>query len=579
MSVQDEQLAAIRFQLAAIGRIDELLGTELYAHVDRTSIDQVLEQAAAFAEQELTPLARFGDYAGCVLQDGLVKLPRGTDRAFRIWQESGAVLLDLPTTQGGLGFPRVVLNGYQELCDGANLSFGMLQTGQRGAARLLLAHGAGRLPPTCIDNVVNGAWASTISISEPQAGSDVGRIRTRAEPAGAGRWRIFGSKCWISYGGHDLTEQIIHMVLARMPGGEPGTRGLGLFAMGSQRMDDQGRLLGPNGVTVAGLEHKMGLHASPTCVMQYDGAEAVLLGEPGRGLAAMFTMVNSMRLGVAVQGVATAAAATAWARAYATERLQGGPPEQAPLAIIEHIDVKRMLLEMYARTETTRALVFRIAWLLDRHQVASNDAAARYHQLADFLLPVAKTWAAETGFAVASQAIQVLGGAGYTRDHPVERIARDIRIAAIFEGTSGIQSLDLVMRKLAAGNGSAAASLIEEIGRSIAAAGTDHPYAEVLPKLIDEFRKLSDELLRAVRERPADAQAGAYAYLQFTGILVTSWCGMDLYLHATDTSTLQCRLRAALSWHAARVAMDACCWAEQVRAGARHVEIATDLFL
>jgi alkylation response protein AidB-like acyl-CoA dehydrogenase len=579
MSVQSEQLEAIRWQLAAIGRIDELLGTDLYAHVDRTAIDQVLEQAAAFAEQELTPLARFGDVEGCRLHDGQVRLPRGTDRAFRIWQESGAVLLDLPVTQGGLGFPRVVLNGYQELCDGANLSFGMLQTGQRGAARLLLAHGAGRLPQRCIDQVVQGAWATTISISEPQAGSDVGRIRTRAEPDGPNRWRIFGSKCWISYGGHELTDQIVHMVLARMPDGASGTRGLGLFALGSQRMDEAAGLLGPNQVTVSGLEHKMGLHASPTCVMQYDGAEAVLLGEPGRGLAAMFTMVNSMRLGVAVQGVATAAAATAWARAYATERLQGGAPDKPPVAIVEHIDVKRMLLEMYGRTETTRAMVLRIAWLLDRHQVAGDNVGARALALADFLLPVAKTWAAETGFAVANQAIQVFGGAGYTRDYPVERIARDIRIASIFEGTSGIQSLDLVTRKLAVANGAAATWLCEEIGRGVAASGTDHPYVDLLPALVDEFRRLSDAMLLAVAERPADAQASAYAYLRYTGLLVTSWCGMELYAQASGASTYQRRLRAALGWHASHVAAEAQCCAEQIRSGSRHTGVATDLFL
>jgi alkylation response protein AidB-like acyl-CoA dehydrogenase len=579
MSVQSEQLEAIQFHLSAIARIDELLDHDLYAHVDRTAIDQVLDQASDFAGRVLTPLARTGDIEGCRLQEGKVKLPPGTMDAFKIWQDSGAVLLDIPAAQGGLGFPRVVLNGYQELCDGANLSFGMLQTGQRGAARLLLAHGAGRLPDQCIENVVNGLWGTTISISEPQAGSDVGRIRTRAELDGQGRWRIYGSKCWISYGGQDLTDQIIHMVLARMPDGAPGTRGLGLFALGTQRMDPSGRLIGPNAVHVASLEHKMGLHAAPTCVMHYDGAEAVLLGEPGRGLAAMFTMVNSMRLGVAVQGVATAAAATAWAREYALQRPQGGPPEQPPIAIVGHIDVKRMLLDMSARAETTRAMVVRIARWLDLHALEGGDVNSRWHVLADFLLPVAKTWAAETGFSVASQAIQVFGGAGYTRDYPVERIARDIRIAAIFEGTSGIQSLDLVTRKLAAADGAAASWLVEEINRSLVACGVDHPYAEVLPALVADFQRLSDAIRKSVREHIADAQAGAYAYLQFTGLLVTSWCGMELYLAATGDSAYQRRLRAALSWHAAKVPADARSWSEQIARGAHLIDVSTDMFL
>ena len=339
------------------------------------------------------------------------------------------------------------------------MAFGMLGINLRCAARALIANASEELVQRWVPGLVSGEIASTIVISEPQAGSDVGRIRTSATPADNGKWQINGSKIWISYGDHDATSQIIHLVLARVPSDEIGTRALGLFAVPKLLDDEQA-----NKVVTSRLEHKMGLHASPTCVLDFDNAEGVLIGEAGKGLQALFIMMNGMRLAVGVQGSAVANVATLRAQEYARERPQGGRPDEAALMISEHADVKRMLLEMTAKSEMIRALTLRTAAYLDLAEASDDDSKAQlYLRLGELLLPLAKTVGSESAFQVASQGIQVLGGYGYTNDYPIERMARDIRVSSIYEGTSGIQALDFMKRKVLGDQGDTLRALLDMI--------------------------------------------------------------------------------------------------------------------
>ncbi len=578
-NLQLRQLDALRFHLRAVAGIDTLLGRQHYAGVDVEAVDMVLDQAARYAAEELAPLGRRGDAEGCSLEHGSVRTPSGTPDAYARWCDSGFGLIDLPEQDGGLGFPRVVQIAVQELCDAANLAFGMFTVNVHAAALVLLAQRGPRLPDFWVDKVVSGEWGATIAISEPQAGSDVGRIATRAEPAADGSWRLTGSKCWISYGDQDLTEQIAHIVLARVPDGEPGSRGLGLFLVGKRRVDEAGTPGELNNVTVQRLEEKMGMHGSPTCVLALEDSVGILLGEPGRGLAAMFVMMNVMRLAVAVQGSAVAAAATLTALEYALQRGQGGRSDDAPRRIAEHADVQRMLLESVARSELIRALNFKLGRYQD-DALSLEDAAARAHcqALADFLLPVAKTTSAEHAFDIASTAMQVHGGYGYTRDYLPEQLARDVRVTAIYEGTSGIQALDLVGRKLRSENGANIDRLLGDIEASLAGAAADNPVRGQLEDLAARFAALSRELLAGLPDKRRDAEAGAYAYLRFTGLLAWAWCALDLCEGLRGDSPYERLLAAALEAYQVNLEAEAGKWERLALRGGAALDVDPALF-
>ena len=366
MSYFLEQSSGLLFQLQHIGKVKALCQHELFAHVDDSTVEALLETAASFSEEKLQPLAARGDIEGCRLVDGHVKLPTGTPDVFAEWCDLGFPTLGLPIEIDGLGLPAVVQSAVQEICDGANVAFGMMAINLRCAALALLKNATPAQQARWIAGLTKGSITSTIVISEPQAGSDVGRITTAAHPQPDGSYALTGSKIWISYADHDLTEEILHLVLARIPGSEPGSRGLSLFAVPKT-----------TSVQVLRLEHKMGLHASPTCVVEFQQARGELIGEAGRGLQALFVMMNGMRLAVAVQGAAVANAAALQAFAYASERPQGGHPLAPAIPIIQHADVQRMLLEMTADGELARALALRTAALLDNAAAtASTDDAA-----------------------------------------------------------------------------------------------------------------------------------------------------------------------------------------------------------
>jgi alkylation response protein AidB-like acyl-CoA dehydrogenase len=542
MSLFLNQVEGLQLQLKAIAGLDTILAAGKFAHIDKEMIDMMLDQSIRFAEEKLAPLAAVGDIAGCRLENGRVHLPPGTRDVYQEWCELGFPTLALPLDMDGLEFPNVVQSAVQEILDGANLAFGMMGINLRCAVRALLANAPPELVQQWVPGLISGEISSTIVISEPQAGSDVGRIRTSAIPGEDGLWTLNGSKIWISYADHDATGQIVHLVLARVPSDEIGTRALGLFAVPRTREDGS-----VNGLNVSRLEHKMGLHASPTCVLELDNARGHLIGEAGRGLQALFVMMNGMRLAVGVQGAAVANVATLHALAYAKERPQGGRPDTPAIMISEHADVKRMLLEMTATSEMIRALALKTAALLDRADISEGDEAAGYLKLGELLLPLAKTLGAESAFHVASQGIQVLGGYGYTNDYPIERMARDIRVASIYEGTSGIQALDFVKRKVVGDQGATLAALLDMIRSDLRNTADGNPLKAGVTACTDIVAGTLDTLLGKAAGNPASVEPGAYHFLTLNGLLVMHWLGMQLYAAAGEATPYQQRLREALS--------------------------------
>lgn len=543
MSTFLNQAEGLRLHLQAIADLDTLLAAEKFAHIDREMVDMMLDQSQRFAEEKLVPLAASGDVAGCQLANGRVTLPPGTAETYQEWCELGFPTLGLPLDHDGLDFPLSIQSAVQEILDGANLAFGMMGINLRCAIKAIIANAPAALAERWIPGLVSGDISSTIVISEPQAGSDVGRIRTSATPNADGTWQVTGSKIWISFADHDATPQIVHLVLARVPSDEIGTRALGLFAV--PRTLDDGSV---NGVQVSRLEHKMGLHASPTCVLELEHAQGYLIGESGKGLQALFVMMNGMRLAVSIQGAAVANVATLHALEYARERPQGGRPDAPAVMISTHADVKRMLLEMTATSEMIRALALKTAAMLDLADIADDHTIARDHlKLAELLLPLAKTLGAEQAFDVASQGIQVLGGSGYTNDYPIERLARDIRVASIYEGTSGIQALDFMKRKVIGDQGETLQLLLQKVHADLADCGGDNPLKAPLLTVVSTLEATLDQVLLRAQQDAKSVEPGAYHFLRLNGLVVMHWSGMLLYSAAGGNTEYQLRLRAALT--------------------------------
>jgi hypothetical protein len=469
------------------------------------------------------------DREHCRLARGRVSTASGHIQAWRAYVEAGWPGIDQPPELGGAGLPLVALAACTEIFDRGSVAFGMLPTGLRAACRLLAAHASPEIKAEWLPRLVSGEWVATICISEAEAGSDAGRIRTVAEPDGQGGWRITGEKMWISYGDHDLAPRIGHCLLARTPGAAAGGAGLSLFLV-PDSIDGQ-----RNAIVIRRLEEKLGLHGSPTCAMGFEGARGYLIGAEGRGLAQLFAMIAPMRLMVSVQGLTIAAGAADVALRYAEERRQGGSPDAAPTPIVDHPDVQRMLAEMASRVEVVRGLVLAAAVQADLAMRESDpEARADAAAMAGWLLPIAKTFASETGFDVSSQAIQVLGGAGYVKDWPVEQCLRDSRVFAIFEGTSGIQALDLLHRRLRREQGRGLEAFLERARRDLAKDDeTSRPVKAVLDGLEQSANRLA---------RDPDSDASAYALLQLGALAATGWAA--LRLSRSDHP----RLRAAGRW-------------------------------
>lgn len=460
-----DQLLAIRVNAG----IQELAQSEKFAAAEPDMVEAIVEGVGQFAAGEFAPLNLIGDLQGARLANGVVTLPDGFAEAYANYVEQGWNAIASPEEFGGQGLPFTLACNVLENLGTANMAFNLLPMLSVGAIEALEHHGSEELQQKYLPHLVSGKWSGTMNLTEPQAGSDVGALRTTAEPITdgdhAGKYRIKGQKIFITWGDHQLADNIIHLVLARLPDAPEGTRGISLFTVPKYHVKPDGALGEHNDLRCVSLEHKIGIHASPTCVMSYgDNDECIgeLVGAENRGLAAMFTMMNNARINVGNQGVQISERATQQALAYAQERIQSaraGSPDKSPVAIIEHPDVRRMLLRMKALTEGSRALLYYTAGQVDRGTLSDEAAETR----GEVLTPLIKAWGTDIGIEVASLGIQIYGGMGYIEETGAAQHWRDLRIAPIYEGTNGIQAADLVTRKLGMDGGQAVTGLIADI--------------------------------------------------------------------------------------------------------------------
>lgn len=505
-----EKMLAVLGAFAATGHNQDDLGEIAPA---------VLQEAARFCEQELAAVNASGDNEGSQLVDGRVRTPRGFERVYRAYTEAGWPALDLPESVGGQALPLPLQVAFAEMVNSANVSFGMLAIQTRAAAWLALEHGDAEFVQSVVPKLCTGEWTATIGITEPQAGSDVARIRSLATPNDDGSYRLSGTKMFISYADHDLTERIIHFLLARTPDAPPGTRGISLFAVPSVRLDDGT----PNAVSVSRVEKKMGLKASPTCVLELDQAHAIRIGPEQRGLVSMFAMVRLMRLEVGIQGVGLAEASAQCAWRYAAERCQGGDPNAPPVAIIQHADVQRMLLDSQCRIDAMRALLIETANLLHCERTNQDKSvAAMAAAQANLLLPVCKACASDLAFYVANNTVQVYGGHGYITELGVEQYVRDSRVMSIYEGTNGIQAIDLLFRKIFKDQGDALSRLLNRIENDAEDQSRSQRTSAVC-RGVQIIRQLSAELQAATSNNTTQAYAVATDFLRLTGVVCGAW--------------------------------------------------------
>ena len=499
-----------RFVLTHIAGVDALADSERFGHATPDMVEAVLDGAGAFAAGEWAPLDRAGDTVGARLSGDGVVMPDGFRAAYQAYVEGGWGTIGAPADHGGQAMPFAIASAVLETLGTANMGLALCPTLTVGAIEALMHHGSPEQQATWLPHLSSGAWTGTMNLTEPQAGSDVGALRTRAEPLGDGRWSITGTKIYISFGDHDLTDQIVHLVLARTPGAPAGTKGLSLFLVPKYRLSDDGTPGAANDIRVVSIEHKMGLHASPTCVLSFgdDGAcHGELIGHEGGGIAAMFTMMNNARLNVGLQGVQVAERATQRAVAYARDRVQGARGGQ-PVAIIEHPDVRRMLMRMKAQTQAARALVYLAAGKVDRATLGDGDARKRV----DLLTPLAKAHGTDIGNEVASLGTQLHGGIGYIEETGAAQHFRDARITPIYEGTNGIQAADLVGRKLGLDNGGVFLSHIADMRADARDAG--------LLALIDACEEVGRQLMTADAD---DRLAASYPFLTMVSVATCGW--------------------------------------------------------
>jgi acyl-CoA dehydrogenase len=501
----------------------------LYAELADGIAQATLEEAAKLAEGVLTPLNRTGDLQGARLKDGVVTTTPGWREAYKQWSEGGWNGVTASEHHGGMGLPVLLGVACTEIWNSANMAFALCPLLNFGAVEAVEAHANDGLKALYLDKMVSGEWTGTMNLTEPQAGSDLNAVRSRAEPVGDGTYKIFGQKIFITYGEHDLTDNIIHLVLARLPDAPPGTRGISLFLVPKFLLDENGKPGKRNDVHCAGIEHKLGVHGSPTCTMVFGdegGAIGWLVGGENRGLNCMFTMMNNARLSVGMQGVAIAERATQHAVAYARERKQGRAPGakgSGMSSIAEHPDVRRMLMTMKAQTAAARVICYMTAASIDRAK-RESDAAARKQagERASLLTPVAKAYSTDIGNEVASIGVQVHGGMGFIEETGAAQFMRDIRIGGIYEGTNGIQAIDLVQRKVPLSGGDAVkreiADMRETLARLREANTPDFGHMHsALSGAVDAFARATDYMLEAIDASLADALAGAAPYLRLFG--------------------------------------------------------------
>ncbi len=511
-----DQLLAIKIN----ARIGDLAQSERFAAAEPDMVEAIVEGVGQFAAGEFAPLNRMGDLEGARLENGVVRLPDGFADAYQHYVEQGWNAIASPEEFGGQGLPFTLAVNVIENLGSANMAFTLLPMLSVGAIEALEAHGSADQKARYMADLVSGKWSGTMNLTEPQAGSDVGALRSTAHPIEdgehAGKYRIKGQKIYITWGDHELAENIVHLVLARTPDAPEGSRGISLFVVPKYHVKDDGTLGSQNDLRCVSIEHKLGINASPTCVMSYgDNDECIgeLVGAENRGLMAMFTMMNNARINVGSQGVQIAERALQQAQSYAKERIQSaraGSPDKNPVAILEHPDVRRMILRMKAQTEAMRALLYYTCGQVDRGTLGDKAAKSR----AEVLVPMIKAWGTDTGIEVASLGIQVHGGMGFVEETGAAQHWRDSRIAPIYEGTNGIQAADLVTRKLGMEDGAAYIGLMEEIARDAADEPTLFALAgdcAAIAKWMREDASLDDRL------------AGSVPFTEMSAVAVAAW--------------------------------------------------------
>jgi acyl-CoA dehydrogenase len=525
------------FLLNDVFHLDRYGNLPGFADASPDLVEAVLREAAKFSEEVLAPLNRIGDKEGCTRHaDGSVTTPDGFKDAYKQIVEGGWIGISVPEEFGGQGLPATLTEIVNEFLCSANMAFAMYPGLTQGAIAALLAHASQELKEKYLPKMVAGTWTGTMNLTEPHCGTDLGLLRSKAVKQGDGSYKITGTKIFISAGDHDLSENIVHLVLARIEGAPSGTKGISLFVVPKITVNDDGSLGKPNGVSCGSLEEKMGIHGNSTCVMNYDGATGWLVGEENRGLNAMFTMMNEARLGVGVQGLAQSEVAYQNAVAYTKERLQGRAlsgakyPDKPADPIIVHADVRRTLMTIRAFNEAGRALVM---WAGLKSDVAHRSGDEKERQSADdalgLLTPVLKGVLTDLGFANTVMAQQLFGGHGYIAEHGMEQFVRDARIAMIYEGANGIQALDLVGRKLGKDGGRALMTFLGEVGAYIKEKSADEtmkPFVTPLSVASGHLQQASMWFMQNAMTKPDNAGAGATDYMHLFGLVALGymWC-------------------------------------------------------
>ena len=500
------------FYLNNVLNFASLAETEKFAEATPETVTAILTEAAKLSDEVMAPLNRNGDLQGAYLENGVVRTSPGFADAYKMIAEGGWVGLTADPEYGGMGLPNTLGTCVGEMMGGANLALSLCPLLSVGQIDAMEHHASNDLKDLYLPKLISGEWTGTMNLTEPQAGSDVGAVRSKAEPNGDGTYRVSGQKIFISWGDHDVAENIVHMVLARLPDAAPGTKGLSLFLVPKFIPDADGNPGKRNAVNVVSLEHKMGLHGSPTAVMDYADATGWLVGGEHNGIKAMFTMMNAARLGVGVEGVSQAEAATQKAVEYARDRKQGRTPiEGGEGAIIDFADVRRNLMTMKSMTAAARAICLDCAISLDLARALDGQGAKDMAARGGVLTPIAKAFGTDAGCEVASLGIQVHGGMGYIEETGAAQYYRDVRVTAIYEGTNGIQAMDLVGRKLMDG-GAAVGALLEEVAETVAAARATHP--ELSDRLAGALATLQDATDWMLAAEANDRNAGASPYLR-----------------------------------------------------------------
>jgi alkylation response protein AidB-like acyl-CoA dehydrogenase len=527
-------LADIRFALTEAADLDAILATERYGHVDAPTVFDVLAEVGRFTADVVAPTNRDGDTIGSQWQpDGTVVAPPSFANAYRKWVDSGYGAMPFDPDFGGGGFPWVTAIAVQEMVTSANMAFSLCPLLTQGAIDAIHVHGSDDLKAAYLPRMLTGEWTGSMNLTEPQAGSDVGAVTSRAVPAddaAPGAWRITGQKIFITWGEHDMSDNIIHLVLARTPDSPPGTKGISMFLVPKFLLDADGAPGERNTATCVSIEHKLGIHGSPTCVMSYDGAVGWLVGGEHDGMANMFTMMNNARLSVGLEGLSIAERAYQQALAFAQERVQGralGAPPGTASPIIEHPDVRRMLMTQRAWIDAMRVLVYTNAAALDMadaaRDAADSDGARGWQELADLLIPLSKSLCTDVGCEMTSLALQIHGGMGYVEETGVAQHFRDARIAPIYEGTNGIQAADLVGRKLGIRGGAVITDLLDEFAQHADALGRIDGLGQFGARLTDAIevtRAATARLLAAAGADPQSLLAASAPYLRLLGTTV-----------------------------------------------------------